>query len=182
VAALAYTPSVQDVARYLRARTRGPDGSEVGTFDSTTVPTDDQVEAIIDLAMPIVSGMLGLVPATCEVGARSLAALKAAEMIEVSYFPEQLAPGGTVTALRALYADLLPAVQMCVSGDGTGGGGADNHDSTPASSGFWDCDPFGGRYGRRYDGGRWIDGRDPVETIVRVIDTEDLNEWEPEDL
>lgn len=171
MAALAYTPSVEDVARHLRARTRGPSGVELGTFTDETVPTDEQVQGMIDLAMPFVSGMLGTVPDTCEVGARSLAALKAAEMVEVSYFPEQLAPGGTVSALRALYADLLPSVQSCVSG---GGGGGEDGDSTVPESGFYDIDPFGVCRRGVPPYGRYIDGLTPVEVVVRTIDTSDL--------
>jgi hypothetical protein len=173
MAPLAYTPSVQDVARFLRARTRGPDGSEVGTFTDETVPTDEQVTDLIDLAMPFVSAALGDVPegSPCEVGARSLAALKAAEMLEIGYYPEQLIPGGTVAALRALYADLLPVVQACVSGGGVGGGG-DDGDSTPPWSCFYDVDPFGD-WAREYQGGCGIDGRDPVEIVIRTIDPSD---------
>lgn len=172
---LAYTPSVQDVARHLRARTRGPSGAEVGTFDNTTVPTDDQVEAIIDMAMPFVSGAIGDVPqdSPCEQGARSLAALKAAEMVEISYYPEQLQPGGTVSALRALYADLLPTVQACISGGGTGGGS--DSDNTNPSSCFYDVDDYDGSHGAGVPPyGRFIDGLTPVEVVVRTIDTSDL--------
>lgn len=170
----AWAPTVEDVAKHLRARTRGLSGAEIGTFTDETVPTDNQVEGMIDLAMPFVSGVLGVVPAgsACEEGARALTALKTAEMIEVSYFPEQLAPGGTVSALRALYADLLPAVQACVSGGGTGGGGSDGDASLPVSF-FNDADPFwwnGRGFGGGYKGGRWIDGRDPVEIVIRTID------------
>jgi hypothetical protein len=170
---LAYTPSVEDVARHLRARTRDTSGAELGTFTDETVPTDEQVTGIIDMAMPFVSGMLGPVPEACEWGARSLAALKAAEMVEISYFPEQLQPGGTVSALRALYADLLPSVQACVSSGGEGGGGGADGDSTPPSSCFWDI-PYEDRApATEYRGGRWVDGRDPVEIVVRVIDPND---------
>lgn len=170
MATLAYTPTVEQVANHLRARTRGPEGDELGTFTDQTHPTDDQVASIIDAAKPFVTGALGTVSegSACEDGARSLWAIKAAELVEISYFPEQLvAPGGTVAALRALYADLLPAVQACISSDGSGGGG-DDGDSTPPSSCFYDvpldCGP------REYAGGRWIDGRDPVEIVVRTID------------
>lgn len=136
--ALAYTPSVQDVANILRARTRGPSGSEVGTFTDVTVPTDEQVTGLIDTAEPFITGALGAVPedSPCEQGARSLWALKAAELVEISYYPEQLAPGGTVAAIRALYNDLLPNVQSCLSG---GGGGGTDGDSTEPYSAFWDC-------------------------------------------
>jgi hypothetical protein len=172
VATLAYTPTVEDVATYLRARTRGPAGDELGTFTDQTHPTDDQVAVAIDLAGPFVTGVLGAVPvdSPCEVGARSLWAVKAAELVEISYFPEQLAPGGTVSALRALYADLLPSVQACLSSGGEGGGGADG-DATAPMSGF--CDIPLAVCAREYAGGRWIDGRDPVEIVTRVICPDD---------
>lgn len=138
MATLAYTPTVAEVAKHLRARTRGPSGDELGTFTDATVPTDDQVEGIIDLAGPFVTGSLGAIveDSPCEQGARVLWALKAAEMIEISYYPEQLAPGGTVAALRALFAELLPYVQSCISG---GGGGGSDGDSTVPYSAFYDC-------------------------------------------
>lgn len=163
-------PSVQDVADILRARTRGPSGSDLGTFTDQTVPTDEQVAGLIDKAAPFVTGALGLVPtdSPCEAGASSLWAIKAAELVEISYYPEQLAPGGTVAALRALYADLLPAVQACISGGGTGGG--EDGDSTPPLSCFYDlpgAEPAG-------FGGRFIDGITPVEVVTRVIDSSQL--------
>lgn len=174
MATLAYTPTVKDVARHLRARTRAPSGVEVGTFDSTTTPTEEQVEGMIDLARPFITGALGTVPAGCFDGARSLWALKAAELVEISYYPEQLAPGGTVSALRALYADLLPAVISCVAGAGEGGG-SDDLDNAPPSSCFYDVVDFDGSAGvgsgfPPY--GRYIDGLTPTVpvVVVRVIE------------
>jgi hypothetical protein len=120
-----------------------------------------------------VSGALGTVPEGCAAGARSLASLKAAEMVEISYYPEQLQPGGTVSALRALYADLLIVVQSCVSGGGEGGGGGDG-DSTPPASCFYDLYPFGSWRGEVPPYGRYIDGLTPTVPVVRVIDTSDL--------
>lgn len=135
--ALAYTPSVQDVANLLRARTRVLAGSEAGTFTDDTVPTDDQVTGLIDTAMAFVAGGLGDVPegSACEEGARGLAAIKAAQLVEISYYPEQVAPGGTVDQLRALYDELLLAVQNCI-----GGGVGPDHDTTVGYAAFWDCD------------------------------------------
>lgn len=170
----AWAPTVADVARHLRARTRSPSGADLGTFTDVTTPTDEQVQGMIDDALPFVSGKIGTVPldSPCEEGARTLASLKAAEMVEISYFPEQLAPGGTVAALRALFADLLPGVQACVSGGGEGGG--DDADNTPPSSCFYDVVDYDG-------GGLVTDGRFPGTEHhalppwrTRIIDTSEL--------
>lgn len=154
----AYTPTVADVASHIRSRTRGKDGDELGTFTDTTSPTDAQVRRSIDDAMPYVLNSLQVtsIPLALYDCANKMTALKAAELIEVSYFGEQLTPGGTVDRLRALYKDLIPAL---LTGD------APVVDTTPPAFNFADDDcayepSFGG----------WPVG----EIVVRTIDTSQI--------
>lgn len=85
-----FTPSVDDVAALLRARTYSG-GSEVGTFDETTRPTAAQVIDLIEIAAGDLLGRLaGRVPEAFYADARRLIALQAAALIEASFFPDQL--------------------------------------------------------------------------------------------
>ncbi len=97
-------PTVDQVANWIRARTKDSNGNEVGTFDADTRPTDAQVELHIDDAYAIVGVRLpklddvrlaGLLPAVAAV-----VALEAACEIEKSYWPEQ------VRSNRSPYSEL----------------------------------------------------------------------------
>jgi hypothetical protein len=86
-------PSVDDVAAFIRARTKDDQGNEVGTFDDATRPTADQVERHIDMAMSIVEVRLPdltLLPTGLLAAVATTAALEAACQIEKSYWPEQV--------------------------------------------------------------------------------------------
>jgi hypothetical protein len=65
-----WAPSVEDVANQLRARTKGgvSEMDEVGTFDATTRPTGDEVEALIAGAVEDVRGVFTAadVPEACQ--------------------------------------------------------------------------------------------------------------------
>lgn len=86
-------PTVDQVARWIRARTKDDNQNEVGTFDDVTRPTAEQVEGHIDDAVAFVGLRLPaladipdeLVPAVV-----SVTALEAACEIEKSYWPEQV--------------------------------------------------------------------------------------------
>lgn len=149
-----WVPTVEDVAAHLRARTRDSTGAEVGTFTDGTVPTDVQVKDMIDSALPyVLNGLqLAAIPAVLIERARAMAAIKAAELVEVSYFPEQ--DTGTVARLRDLFKDLLPAVQV----DAQGNPVTPPVDTTPPDFTFSDCDPG-------WDGTFGI----PVEIVVRRL-------------
>lgn len=89
-------PSVDEVAALIRTRTKSVVGNEVGTFDDDTRPTQGQVESIIAQASNHVSSRLGgelcqnAVDQGLETRVRNSAALYAAMLIELSYFPEQV--------------------------------------------------------------------------------------------
>lgn len=129
-----YTPEVDAVAGYIRARTKTQGGSEAGTFnpaamwaDNTgrgTRPTAEQVVIEIANALGHVSGTFGIdaLPEFHD-SLRSLAALRAAMLIELTYFQEQVNSGrSTYPQLKELYdemwASLLSAMGLDADGDG----------------------------------------------------------------
>lgn len=96
-----YTPEVQDVADHLSARTRDKNGAEAGTFNSDTRPTDEQVERLITKAAGTVSLRIGDdIPAALFEEAQDVVALRAAMLVELDFYPEQ------VSSDRSPYAEL----------------------------------------------------------------------------
>lgn len=103
-----YTPTVDAVAAYLRARTKTLGGQEAGTFapaasaeDEKTRPSFEQVTEAIGTSVGEIAGAFGSdIPDApgSDIGAyrsaaQSLAALGAALIVELSYFPEQIPTG-----------------------------------------------------------------------------------------
>lgn len=89
----AWTPTVDQVATHLLARTRQPNGVIAGTFNSLTMPTDVMVQAIIAQQVSLLAPRLGDVPDSLADSAGALLALKAAIEVEQSYFSEQIDSG-----------------------------------------------------------------------------------------
>lgn len=85
-----WTPSVEDVALRLIARTLMSNGALANTFNSQTVPTDQQVELIITQQVSLLAPKLGDVSDSLMDSARALLALKSAIVIEESFFLEQV--------------------------------------------------------------------------------------------
>lgn len=89
-----WTPSVDDVALRLIARTRQRgNGVLAKTFNSMTEPTDTDVTGMIAQAVRLLRPRLGEVPDRLADTAQSLATLKAAMIVEQSYFLEQIDAG-----------------------------------------------------------------------------------------
>lgn len=109
-----YAPSVDEVATILRARTKTTMGDERGTFNSDTRPNQLQVVDTIRLALRDVSMRVGVtVPTDLVAEARGVVALRAAALIELSYFPEQSAD--TLTAYQSLRLSYEEAIGKLVS-------------------------------------------------------------------
>jgi cob(I)alamin adenosyltransferase len=108
-------PSVDDVARWIRTRTKDDQMREVGTFDDATRPTDVQVEGHIDDSLAIVGlelpaldnpALTGLLPAVATV-----VALGAACAIEKAYWPEQYRTDrSNYSVLKQEYDDALESL------------------------------------------------------------------------
>lgn len=100
-----YTPTVADVGALVRARTRNDQGQELGTFDPTTRPTDTEAASLIQDAVneayPVLGENIpddptpgpGGDPNALRTAAKRIVALRAAALVELSYFPEQVGRG-----------------------------------------------------------------------------------------
>lgn len=133
---VAWRPTVAEVAAHLRARTKVPGGTEVGTFTEETRPTAGDVERLIDQAVRRVASSITYEPCSpgLETDAQGAAALYCAMLVEQSYYPETTTAGGSsFLSLNTLWKEqistLVEAVaEECgigigVGGSGEGGGG-----------------------------------------------------------
>lgn len=111
-----WTPNVADVGDVLRARTKDRSGNEVGTFTPDTRPTDTQVEGLINKALGDVAMRTGSdLPQAVWADAKSVATTRAAMLVELGYFPEQINRGTSpYPQLESMWkqdiADLVKAV------------------------------------------------------------------------
>lgn len=104
----AWTPSVDQVALHLLARTRVPNGTYAGTFNSDTEPTDLQVAGVIGQVCQLIAPRLGPVPDALTDSASAVAALRAAVQVERSFFME--AVGAGISPEATLMADYKMAL------------------------------------------------------------------------
>jgi hypothetical protein len=121
-----WTPTPDEVARLLRARTKDANGAELGEWTDETRPTLDEVEGIIEQAIEIVAATTGrLLAEPCASGAHQVAGLLAAMLVELSYFPEQVRNDRSAYAeYKRLYDDGIAKVVECVeAGGGAASGG-----------------------------------------------------------
>ena len=105
----AWYPSLESVAAILRARTKTRMGGEVPTFTADTRPTDLQVRELMNFASIDMIPCIGdpaLLPAKYNEPVSLCVALKTAMLIELSYFPEQVAQDRSAYAEYAVLYDL----------------------------------------------------------------------------
>lgn len=107
-----WTPTLDAVGSILRARTRDTQGNELGTFNGSTRPTDVQVAELIATAVgDVASAVVVDVIEPLWGSASSVATYRAAMLVELSYFPEQVATGRSpYEQLRELYLDSLKSL------------------------------------------------------------------------
>lgn len=87
----AFVPTVAALAAVMRARTLGAGNTITGQFSDETTPTADQAQEIILRATGDITGRVGTqIPDTQRELARSAILYKAAYLIELGYFPEQI--------------------------------------------------------------------------------------------
>jgi hypothetical protein len=111
--AITYTPTTGDVARFLRARTKDTTtGTEYGDFTANTRPTADEVADLIADASASVAAHVGTeIPTDKDWLAQRVVAIRAAMLVELSYFPEQTNGDDTVyTHLADLYSEALASL------------------------------------------------------------------------
>lgn len=96
---------ISDIGSILRARTKDVNGKELGTFTADTRPTGEEVTNLILTATgDIVDEHGANLPPDLWPQARRLSALGTAMLVELSYFPEQVATGRSpYEQLKALY-------------------------------------------------------------------------------
>lgn len=84
-------PDISEVGSIIRARTKDHFGNELGTFTADTRPTDTEVQLLINKAYAeVVAHSDDDLPPKSYPAARSLIALKAAMLTELSYWPDQI--------------------------------------------------------------------------------------------
>jgi hypothetical protein len=141
-----YTPSIADVAGYIRARTKTRGGAEAGTFNPeaspeqhTTRPTAEQVQVEIDKALGEISNVIGAdIPEAHREGAASLVALRAAMFTELTYWPEQINTGrSTYPQLLELFKEARESLYSTMGiGTDTDGGPVSAAAGYPSYGGF----------------------------------------------
>jgi hypothetical protein len=115
-----WEPTVQAVGAYVRARTKDDVGNELGTFTEDTRPNEAQVVELIDKAQSAVANAIGedFDPKWNE-RARDLAALRAAMLVELTHFPEQVAAGRSpYPQLKELWDEEVIALSAAVAAGG----------------------------------------------------------------
>ena len=117
------TPSVDDVAALEGTRRMDDSVEEQLTFTADTRPTDTQVQALIDQAVPVVLAQLNpTFPPDYYSEVSHAIALYAAILVEGSYYREQLNVG-SVALYRALLEQTLTAINSQVTTELTSSGG-----------------------------------------------------------
>jgi hypothetical protein len=97
-----YTPTVQDIAQMLRARTRNQAGDLVRDFTDDTLPTAEDVTGLINSAIDDVSGAIGAdIPDEFFDTAKVLVVYLASANVELSYWPDQ------ASATNSMYDKLM---------------------------------------------------------------------------
>jgi hypothetical protein len=121
----AWSPTPEDVALILRARTKDDHGVELGLWSDATRPTYEEVVLVIEVASTFVVASVGAVADRCSGAARNAALLHAACLVELSYFPEQIrSDRSPYEELRALADTAVADLRACAgTGDDGGGGG-----------------------------------------------------------
>jgi hypothetical protein len=113
-----FRPTVADVAALLRARTKDVNGNEIGTFNDDTRPTSAQVVNLIETACGEIQSAMGVSPpAYLAEAARTVAAVRTAMLIELSYFPEQVRSDRSA---YQYYADMFETQMTALTGAASG--------------------------------------------------------------
>lgn len=111
-----WAPSVDDVATFIRARTKTKAGNTVGTFTAETTITRQNVEATLPRAVRRVATEVGVAPCTSELeeDAGTAAAMYCAMLLEQSFFPDQT--GNSGSSFKSLETLFIPALKsLCAA-------------------------------------------------------------------
>jgi hypothetical protein len=133
-----YTPALDDVGGLVRSRTVDANGNELGTFvDGQTRPTASEASVMISEAVnesyPVLGEDIpdapGSDPNALRTSAKRIVALRAAALVELSYYPEQVARGNSpyeqyMTSYNQGLERLEAAIAEVNAGDDPGSSGA----------------------------------------------------------
>lgn len=116
-----WAPTMAQVATFLRARTKDSNGNELGIFNANTRPTNTQAIELTSQAINDVVGQLGIaIPTRVQEIATSVATIGAAMLIELSYFPEQVARNNSpYEELNSLYKTRMRAAREAIERAGS---------------------------------------------------------------
>jgi hypothetical protein len=154
---IAWLPTPQDVADVLRARTKDDQSAEIGAWTANTRPTEYEVRGLIETAAGDTLAAVG--PLTVdyedpEGSARSLCTYRAAMLVELSYWPEQVAANQSAYAeYRTMWTDGVAALADRLVGSGAAGGGGAYSAQYLSST-------------RAYVAGAWIGGYAPLAAMA----------------
>jgi len=115
---LEYECSVTDVAELILVRTRDNNGKILGTFNDTTVPTGDQVRALINnKALPDVMPLIGTdIPDELIPEAQNVVAIRTAMYIELTYYGNEVAQNRSVYSyLKTLFDEKVETLRNAVA-------------------------------------------------------------------
>jgi hypothetical protein len=111
---LPWLATPEDVAALLRARTKDETGRELGSWSDATRPTYDEVAQLIELARMQATDADGPAQTACGPLCRTVIALHAACLVELSYFPEQVrSDRSPYSELRDMLTDAQAAYSLC---------------------------------------------------------------------
>lgn len=116
---LEYEPTIEEVGALLRARTNNGRNVELGTFTSATRPTGvEALKLIVKAAQHVAVSLGGDIPNVLIAEVKGLVTLRAAMMIELSYFPEQVSSNRSpYQQYKDLYDEMLPLVRERVASE-----------------------------------------------------------------
>lgn len=105
-------PSVKEVALLERTRTVDQSGEEQGTFTPGTRPALDEVEELIDQALELtLSDLPDYLPESIYPRVQQAVALRAAVLIELSFYREQYNQG-SAKGYDTMYDKLIASIEL----------------------------------------------------------------------
>lgn len=114
-----YTPTLTDVGAATRTRTRDNTGTELGTFTSSTYPSGESVNTLIQNAVGYVEGFAAaggvVIGATCYSNAQAAVLYRVLFSIELGFYPEQITGDNSpYDQFFALYEDAIRQLARCL--------------------------------------------------------------------
>ena len=121
---VAWLPDPQEVANLLRARTKDDQSQEIGAWTANTRPTEYEVRGLTRTAAGDLLAAVPLLTPTWEdpeTAAQTLCAYRTAMLVELSYWPEQVAAQQSAYAeYRRMWEEGIEALKGALEGPASG--------------------------------------------------------------